>query len=131
LNKINSLQCRYLQKGFSLTELMASIIIVGVLMAIVIPNYNKIRFGADESKARANLHSMYMAQKECRADTQTYTGDVDTLQEYVDFSTNDGTWNYQIISADASQFIVEANTHSTYVGRWIQMNHTGTLSDNY
>lgn len=130
MNKSDFLHRRYLQKGFSLTELMISIIIIGVLVGIVIPNYNNIRFGADENKARGNLHSIYMAQKECRADTQTYGDDLTTLQTYVDFSVDDGSWSYQINSATANTFQIQANS-AIFPGRWMQMNETGTLSDNY
>ena len=133
--EINSLQRRYLHKGFSLTELMASIVIVGVLMAIVIPNYKNIRFGADETKATVNLHSIYLAQKEFHADNATYdsfsiVNNKYVLQTYVDFSLDDGCWRYQIQSWSDDGFVVRAihYTSSGDDGPIRDIDQTGTIT---
>ena len=135
--EINSLQRRYLHKGFSLTELMASIVIVGVLMAIVIPNYKNIRFGADETKATVNLHSMYMAEKEYRSDNGEYGDIADTneLQTYVDFSIDDKSWTYQIESAvtnaDGSQVFLIRAYNTAFPTREMTIDQAGTITKNY
>ena len=123
------------RKGFSLTEVTIAVVVILILIGIVIPNYNTIRFRADESKARANLYSMYMAQKEYRLDRgllgepEMYAqmGDIDVLQTYVDFSQQDGTWQYQINSADANTFLIAAN-HQVFITRSMTIDQTGTIT---
>ena len=116
---------------------MASIVIVGVLMAIVIPNYKNIRFGADETKATVNLHSMYMAEKEYRSDNGEYGDIADTneLQTYVDFSIDDKSWTYQIESAvtnaDGSQVFLIRAYNTAFPTREMTIDQAGTITKNY
>jgi prepilin-type N-terminal cleavage/methylation domain-containing protein len=118
--------------GFSLTELLITIIIIVVLIGIVVPNYNRIRINADAQKAIANLNAICQAQKYFRADAdpavpQAYTADDVVLRTYVDFSGDDGTWTYQIVFAAADEFEAMA-VHNLYPTRIMRIDETGSIT---
>ncbi len=50
-------------KGFSLVELMVVVAIIGILAAIAIPSVSKYMAKARQSEAKANLSSLYTAEK--------------------------------------------------------------------
>jgi prepilin-type N-terminal cleavage/methylation domain-containing protein len=51
-------------RGFTLIELMISIVIVGILVAIAIPNYIGIRDRARVSSVKSNMHTIQVATED-------------------------------------------------------------------
>jgi prepilin-type N-terminal cleavage/methylation domain-containing protein len=52
------------ERGFTLTELMTTVVILGVLTAIVIPTFNNMRQRAKESSVKANAHTLQVAAED-------------------------------------------------------------------
>ncbi len=51
------------QRGFSLIELMAVVLIIGVLAAVAVPNYQRFQRKARQTEAKTNLAAMYTAER--------------------------------------------------------------------
>jgi type IV pilus assembly protein PilE len=67
------------QSGFTLVELMVSLVIIAILTAVVIPSYNNQVMKGYRSDAIAELGSIMNAQERYYTDKVTYTNDLSKL----------------------------------------------------
>jgi prepilin-type N-terminal cleavage/methylation domain-containing protein len=61
-----------LQKGFTLVELLVVITIIGILAAIALPNYTKVRIKGRETEVKANIHKIQEAIERYHLDEGEY-----------------------------------------------------------
>jgi len=64
-----------INRGFTLIELMITVSIIGIMMAIAIPNYQKYQAHSKQSEAKTNLASIGTAALAYRAEHDTYLTD--------------------------------------------------------
>ncbi len=73
-------------KGFTLIELLVVVLIIGILAAVALPQYQKAVFKARAAEAITILHELQRAQELCELQTPGKCNDSDgpTAQEYWD-----------------------------------------------
>jgi type IV pilus assembly protein PilA len=62
-----------LQKGFTLIELMIVVAIIGILAALAIPNFIRFQARSKQSEVKANLKSLFTAERSYYQEHDTYS----------------------------------------------------------
>lgn len=75
------------RKGFTLVELLVVIAIIGILIAIAVPSYSKIRANAEKKACEANMRTIYGAVQVYSIEVSgplPNNIDLQTIQDYFD-----------------------------------------------
>ena len=91
--------------GFTLMELMAVVVIIGILSAIAIPNYIGQQDKAKDAAAMAQLRTAATSQQLYYAQQNAYAGTVTDLEAY---GFRQGEQVVTVGAADASTYCMEA-----------------------
>ena len=117
------------QAGFSLTELMIVIVIVGVLAAIGMPAYNDYARATKRTDATQALTRMAQLQERFFTDNNTYATNATRLG-YASATpeTNGGYWQMSVTAGGATYALraVPANNHVDPDCTALTLDSTGT-----
>jgi len=122
------------EEGFTLIELMVVVIIIGILIAILIPNFFGRVDEAKEGRVKADLNSIATAAQMYKIDhEQNYWPEaLDDLETYgIDSSAAD-PWGggYEIVSGgDSDEFEVHNTTNDHQYTLTIDANGKKTISE--
>lgn len=95
------------ENGFSLTELMVVLVIIGVLVLLALPRLLPVVTKAKIVEAKLNLKQIYMLEKSYKFEYDRYSTDVAELgYEQETLITDGGTARYKIevVQAEANAF---------------------------
>ena len=70
------------EKGFSLTELLTVVAIIGILTTVAVPGFRSFQAKARQSEAKALLGGLYTAERTFRMEWGTYFGDFRNIGFY-------------------------------------------------
>jgi len=106
---------KFLKKtdGFSLTELMVALVIIGVLVLLALPRLMPVVNKAKATEAKLSLKQVYMLQKAYRFEYDKFSTDLAQIGfEQEILITENGTARYiiEIVSADLSTFLATATS---------------------
>lgn len=104
-------------KGYTLTEMLVVIIIVGILAALALVNYTKAKEQTIDKEARANLKLVQAAQKIYRMENTFYypnagTADTSGINTNLRLSMPEGAsrnWSYSAAAATPGQGVAARN----------------------
>lgn len=99
------------EEGFSLTELLVALVIIGILVLLALPRLMPIVNKAKATEAKLNLKQVYMLQKAYKFERDTYSDNLARIGfEQEKLVTDGGTARYKITIRESSvkNFIAEA-----------------------
>lgn len=111
------------QQGFSLTELMVVLVIIGVLVLLALPRLMPVVTKAKVIEAKLNLKQVYMLEKSYKFENDRYSTNLaDIAFEQEKLVTDGGTARYkiEIVQADVNAFraiatsVVDFNNNGSF-----------------
>lgn len=122
------------EQGFSLTELLIVLAIIGILVMIAVPLYQNVTTRAKTTEAKTQLNFLHTLQKTYRLEHDTYSNEFSELGfEHETLITEGGRARYQIEIAEAGPNSYTATATSVIdfdndgdFNQW-QVDETGTI----
>ena len=124
-----------MRKGFTLLELIIVIIVIGILVAMALPQFARVAERGRGARAQAALDMIRKAEGILFALTGAYSAAIATLDDEVpeltSMDANDTDWAYAIVAAvgpPATFTATATRSAGEYNGRFITVNQAGTIA---
>ena len=104
------------EKGMTLIELMAVVIIVGILAAVAIPMYTGYMVRARRADAKTALEQLRASQEMFRAERGRYANNGDDGSDAVALTILRNTWGAPVATVGDYTITMSAPTRTTFTG---------------
>ncbi|MEE4311616.1 MAG: prepilin-type N-terminal cleavage/methylation domain-containing protein [candidate division KSB1 bacterium] len=105
------------EDGFSLTELLVVVVIIGILSALAIPKFTNVTTRAKTTEAKLMLRQVYNLQMGYYLENDMYSSDLVSLgfmQERLKTEGGQARYSIRIEKADATLFLASATSVVDY-----------------
>jgi type IV pilus assembly protein PilE len=124
------------ERGFSLTELMVVLVIIGVLVLLALPKLLPIVTKAKTTEAKLMLKQVYTLEQSYRYEHDRFTADLNEMgfeQEKLVTDGGQARYKISISAADEKTFVAKATSTIDFDGDgninvW-SIDNTGTLKE--
>lgn len=115
--KRNTIQFSRARSGFTVIEMLATMLIVGVLMALAVSAYQSARDNAQKMDCKANMRAIanMNEQYKYKSATHTYTTTLSDLSTLGPVPVCPGTGTYTATSTGPSQLTINCSVHGDYI----------------
>ncbi len=116
------------QQGFTLIELMITIVVIGILASIAYPSYTQYTLQARRAEAQSDMLKIQLGLEKWRANRASYRSDatvsapgvaVTNTLANAEFTDNNAYYNYTITDTTGSAYTINAAAQGA------QVNDTG------
>jgi len=133
---IKSFKSKWLRIGFTLTELLIVVIIIGILATLALPMFVKTMEKAKVGEAISNLNLIRTGEKIYFLEYGTFYAPIDTSAENclnIEWPDSDNAYfDYKVVSGDSSDFEAQAirkdNAPSGYAGNTYTIKKDGRIT---
>lgn len=124
------------EEGFSLTELLVVLVIIGILVLLALPRFMPVVTKAKTTEAKLNLKQVYTLEKTYKYENDKYSPNLREIGfEQEKLITDDGSARYkiEITKAEANTFratataVVDFNNNGTF-NQW-EVNESGQIKE--
>jgi type IV pilus assembly protein PilE len=110
--------------GFSMTELLVVLVIIGVLVLLALPRLMPVVTKAKTTEAKLNLKQVYMLQKSYKFENDKYSSDLNQIGfEQEKLVSEGGTARYKITIAES-----ELNSFRAIATATVDFDNDGTFN---
>lgn len=103
---------KYLQEdGFSLTELLVVIVVIGVLIMLALPQFSSVVTKAKETEAKSMLKHLHSLEEAYYYEKDTYTSDLEAIgfgQQKLVTNGGDARYKIEVTKADTYSYLATA-----------------------
>lgn len=115
------------QAGFTLIELMITLVVIAILAAIALPSYESWVRKQKIRLAQSDLVALSLAMENAFQQRLSYASDTDDLPSWTP-SSKSSDFSFSIASSDATSYTVEASGSGKLAGCSLSLDSTNTRS---